>query len=59
MRRDRESRGHPHRALESAQSPRALEDVDSAAIQGNFAIASGHRLADALALEQMTSRDMN
>ncbi|CAG9269986.1 Methionine ABC transporter substrate-binding protein [Paraburkholderia caribensis] len=45
--------------LESAQAPRALEDVDYAAIQGNFAIASGHRLADALALEQMTSPYVN
>ncbi|PTB19028.1 methionine-binding protein [Trinickia symbiotica] len=45
--------------LESAQAPRALEDVDYAAIQGNFAIASGHRLVDALALEQMTSPYVN
>ncbi|WP_239482975.1 MetQ/NlpA family ABC transporter substrate-binding protein [Paraburkholderia sp. C35] len=45
--------------LESAQAPRALEDVDYAAIQGNFAISSGHRLADALALEQMTSPYVN
>jgi D-methionine transport system substrate-binding protein len=45
--------------LESAQAPRALEDVDYAAIQGNFAIASGHKLSDALALEQMTSPYVN
>ncbi|HXZ10124.1 MAG TPA: MetQ/NlpA family ABC transporter substrate-binding protein [Paraburkholderia sp.] len=45
--------------LESAQAPRALEDVDYAAIQGNFAISSGHRLVDALALEQMTSPYVN
>ncbi|MDI7047173.1 MetQ/NlpA family ABC transporter substrate-binding protein, partial [Escherichia coli] len=30
--------------LESAQAPRALDDVDYAAIQGNFAIFSGHKL---------------
>jgi D-methionine transport system substrate-binding protein len=45
--------------LESAQAPRALEDVDYAAIQGNFAVSSGHRLTDALALEQMTSPYVN
>lgn len=45
--------------LDSAQAPRALEDVDYAAIQGNFAISSGHRLTDALALEQMTSPYVN
>ncbi|CAD6555325.1 D-methionine-binding lipoprotein MetQ [Paraburkholderia kirstenboschensis] len=46
-------------SLESAQAPRALEDVDYAAIQGNFAIASDHKLSDALALEQMTSPYVN
>ncbi|WP_114809560.1 MetQ/NlpA family ABC transporter substrate-binding protein [Paraburkholderia kururiensis] len=45
--------------LETAQAPRALEDVDFAAIQGNFAISSGHRLAEALALEQMLSPYVN
>lgn len=45
--------------LESAQAPRALEDVDYAAIQGNFAIFSGHKLTDALALEQMTPPYIN
>ncbi|MGI4860781.1 MAG: MetQ/NlpA family ABC transporter substrate-binding protein [Janthinobacterium lividum] len=45
--------------LESAQAPRALDDVDYAAIQGNFAIFSGHKLADALALEEMTPPYIN
>ena len=45
--------------LESAQAPRALDDVDFAAIQGNFAIFSGYRLTDALALEQMTPPYIN
>ncbi|PXW22868.1 D-methionine transport system substrate-binding protein [Paraburkholderia caballeronis] len=45
--------------LENAQAPRALDDVDYAAIQGNFAISSGHRLTEALALEQMTSPYVN
>ncbi|WP_027780023.1 MetQ/NlpA family ABC transporter substrate-binding protein [Paraburkholderia caledonica] len=45
--------------LESAQAPRALDDVDYAAIQGNFAIFSGHKLTDALALEQMTPPYIN
>lgn len=40
--------------LEAAQAPRSLDDVDVAAIQGNFAVASGLRLAGALQLEDMT-----
>jgi D-methionine transport system substrate-binding protein len=45
--------------LDSAQAPRALDDVDYAAIQGNFAIFSGHQLSEALALEQMTPPYIN
>ncbi|MBB3257236.1 D-methionine transport system substrate-binding protein [Paraburkholderia bannensis] len=45
--------------LDTAQAPRALEDVDFAAIQGNFAISSGHRLTEALALEHMQSPYVN
>lgn len=41
--------------LENAQGPRALDDVDYAAIQGNFAIYSGLKLTEALALEKMTT----
>lgn len=39
--------------LENAQAPRVLPDVDYAAIQGNFAIYSGLKLTDAIALEKM------
>jgi D-methionine transport system substrate-binding protein len=41
--------------LENAQGPRALDDVDFVAIQGNFAIYSGLKLTDAIALEHMTA----
>jgi D-methionine transport system substrate-binding protein len=41
--------------LENAQAPRALDDVDFAAIQGNFAIYSGLKLTEAFALEKMTT----
>jgi D-methionine transport system substrate-binding protein len=41
--------------LENAQAPRALDDVDFAAIQGNFAIYSGLKLTEAWALEAMTT----
>jgi D-methionine transport system substrate-binding protein len=41
--------------LENAQAPRALDDVDFAAIQGNFAIYSGLKLTEAWALEKMTT----
>ncbi len=39
--------------LENAQAPRVLPDVDYAAIQGNFAIYSGLKLTEAIALEKM------
>lgn len=45
--------------LEAAQAPRALDDVDFAAIQGNFAIFSGLKLTDAFALEKMTTPYIN
>lgn len=45
--------------LEAAQAPRALEDVDFAAIQGNFAIYSGLKLTNAFALEKMTTPYIN
>jgi D-methionine transport system substrate-binding protein len=41
--------------LEAAQAPRALDDVDFAAVQGNFAIYSGLKLTNAFALEKMTA----
>ena len=37
----------------NAQAPRVLPDVDYAAIQGNFAIYSGLKLTEAIALEKM------
>lgn len=40
--------------LDAAQAPRSLADADLAAVQGNFAVASGLRLTDALRLETMT-----
>jgi len=45
--------------LEAAQAPRALDDVDFAAIQGNFAIYSRLKLTNALALEKMTTPYIN
>lgn len=39
--------------LENAQAPRVLPDVDYAAIQGNFAVYSGLKLTEAIALEKM------
>jgi len=41
-------------ALDAAQAPRSLSDADLAAVQGNFAVASGLKLTDALKLEDMT-----
>ncbi|GGC65489.1 methionine-binding protein [Chelatococcus reniformis] len=45
--------------LEAAQAPRALDDVELAAVQGNFAIFSGLKLSEALALEKMTTPYIN
>src|SRR3979409_2422446 len=45
--------------LEAAQAPRAIEDVDFAVIQGNFAIYSGLKLTNAFALEKMTTPYIN
>ncbi|MGY2047883.1 MetQ/NlpA family ABC transporter substrate-binding protein [Methylobacterium sp. JK268] len=45
--------------LEAAQAPRVLDDADFAAIQGNFAIFSGLKLSEALALETMTAPYVN
>ena len=40
--------------LDAAQAPRSLADADLAAVQGNFAVASGLKLTDALKQEDMT-----
>lgn len=45
--------------LENAQAPRALDDADYAAVQGNFAIYSGLKLTEAIALEKMGSPYIN
>ncbi|WP_206514591.1 MetQ/NlpA family ABC transporter substrate-binding protein [Brevibacillus marinus] len=39
-------------ALEAAQAPRALEDADYAVITGNYAVAAGIKLTEALLLEK-------
>lgn len=47
---------NPHgitfREIEAAATPRALEDVDFAAINGNYALEAGLHAADALVLEE-------
>jgi D-methionine transport system substrate-binding protein len=45
--------------LEAAQLPRSLEDTDFSFVNGNFAIASGLKLTDALALEAIPDQYMN
>ncbi|MER2191955.1 MAG: MetQ/NlpA family ABC transporter substrate-binding protein [Solibacillus sp.] len=45
--------------MDSAMGTRALEDVALVAIQGNFAIAGGLTLTDALLLETMTAPHTN
>ena len=41
--------------MEAAQIPRVLPDVDIAVINGNYAISSGLKVADALAVESADS----
>lgn len=45
--------------MEAAQGPRALEDVDYVAVQGNYAVSSGLKLTTALQLEKMDSPYIN
>jgi D-methionine transport system substrate-binding protein len=45
--------------LEAAQLPRSLEDADYAFINGNFALASGLKLHDALAREKVSPNYVN
>ncbi|WKB54693.1 MetQ/NlpA family ABC transporter substrate-binding protein [Eleftheria terrae] len=45
--------------LEAAQLPRALDDADYAFVNGNFALASGLKLTEALALEKTTPTYQN
>ncbi len=45
--------------IEAAQLPRAVESVDLAAVPGNFALAAGMNLLDALQLEKMPDQYRN
>ncbi len=45
--------------LEAAQLPRALDDADYAFINGNYALASGLKLVDALAKEKVSPNYVN
>lgn len=45
--------------LEAAQLPRSLEDADYSFVNGNFALASGLKLTEALALEKTTPTYQN
>ncbi|ALS27885.1 ABC transporter substrate-binding protein [Paenibacillus sp. 32O-W] len=45
--------------IEAAQLPRSLEDADYSFINGNFALASGLKLTEALALEETPDQYMN
>lgn len=45
--------------LEAAQLPRSLDDTDYSFINGNFAIASGLKISEALALEKTSATYQN
>ncbi len=45
--------------IEAAQLPRSLDDADYSFINGNFALASGLKLSEALALEETPDQYMN
>jgi D-methionine transport system substrate-binding protein len=45
--------------LEAAQLPRSLDDTDYSFINGNFALASGLKITEALALEKTTATYQN
>ncbi|MFZ6780716.1 MetQ/NlpA family ABC transporter substrate-binding protein [Undibacterium sp. Ji83W] len=45
--------------LEAAQLPRSLEDTDFSFVNGNFALASGLKLNDALAREKISANYQN
>ena len=46
-------------AIEAAQLPRSLDDTDYSFVNGNFALASGLKLTEALALEKTTPTYQN
>jgi ABC-type metal ion transport system substrate-binding protein len=56
---ERDIAANPHKIkllpLDAAQLPRSLDDVDYAFVNGNFALAAGFKLTDALRLEQIPS----
>jgi D-methionine transport system substrate-binding protein len=60
---ERDIAANPHKIkllpLEAAQLPRSLDDVDYAFVNGNFALAAGFKLTDALRLEQIPSYYLN
>ncbi|WP_144114170.1 MetQ/NlpA family ABC transporter substrate-binding protein [Paraburkholderia sp. BCC1886] len=60
---ERDIAGNPHKLkllpLEAAQLPRSLDDVDYALVNGNFALAAGFRLTDALLLEKIPPYYLN
>ena len=60
---ERDIDANPHKLklvpLEAAQLPRSLDDVDYAFVNGNFALASGLRLTDALLLEKIPPYYLN
>ena len=45
--------------LEAAQLPRSLDDTDYAIVNGNFAISSGLKLTEAVALEKTPDHYLN
>jgi D-methionine transport system substrate-binding protein len=60
---ERDIAANPHRIkllpLDAAQLPRALDDVDFAFVNGNFALAAGLKLTDALLLEKIPPYYLN
>ncbi len=60
---ERDIDANPHKLkllqLEAAQLPRSLDDVDYAFVNGNYALASGLKLTEALALEKIPDYYMN
>jgi D-methionine transport system substrate-binding protein len=60
---ERDIASNPHKIklvpLEAAQLPRSLDDVDYAFVNGNFALAAGLKLPDALLLEKIPPYYLN
>jgi len=45
--------------LEAAQLPRSLQDVDYAFVNGNYALASGMKISEALVAEKISANYQN